>query len=277
MSAPNLSIVIPVYNEEGILHSSVVDLVTSLDELGWDYELLLAENGSSDRTVALGEELSQKYPRVSIHSLGEPNYGKALREGIRRARGKFVICDEIDLCDTEFYRRARQILDSDRADMVVGSKVMQGAEDRRPMMRHAATLDIRQQCTGFLYGLSIADAYIRAELYDYVLVVASEVQSTGLDLSDRGRDISVVFDPGTPKERTLLHIPAWDFHWQDVYYLVHPLRIGPGDTIRVSCTFDNSRSAQPVVGGRQLAPRYVLWGEGTTDEMCLGMLSVAAG
>jgi glycosyltransferase involved in cell wall biosynthesis len=139
---PNVSIVIPVYNEEGILHSSVVDLVTSLDELGWDYELMLAENGSHDRTVALGEELSQKYPRVSIHSLGEPNYGKALCEGIRRARGKFVICDEIDLCDTEFYQRALAILEHDAADMVVGSKVMEGSEDRRPMLRHTATLVI---------------------------------------------------------------------------------------------------------------------------------------
>ena len=91
----------------------------------------------------------------------------------------------------------------------------------------------------------------------------------------RGRDITVVLDPGTAKERTLLHIPAWDFHWQDVYYLTHPLAVGPGDTIRVSCTFDNSRADQPVVGGKQLTPRYVVWGEGTTDEMCLGMLSVA--
>ena len=93
----------------------------------------------------------------------------------------------------------------------------------------------------------------------------------------RGRDIKVVLDPGTPKEQTLLHIPAWDFHWQDVYYLTRPVAIGPGDTIRVSCTFDNSPAAQPVVGTKQLAPRYVIWGEGTTDEMCLGMLSVAAG
>ena len=139
---PNISIVIPVYNEEGILHSSVVDLVTSLDELKWEYEILLAENGSSDRTVALGEELSRKYPRVQIHSLGEPNYGKALKEGILRARGRFVICDEIDLCDTEFHQRAQAILDADRADMVVGSKVMEGAEDRRGMLRHGATLII---------------------------------------------------------------------------------------------------------------------------------------
>ena len=47
------------------------------------------------------------------------------------------------------------------------------------------------------------------------------------------------------------------------------------DTIRVTCRFDNGRAAQPVVGGKQLVPRYVLWGEGTTDEMCLAMLSVA--
>lgn len=92
----------------------------------------------------------------------------------------------------------------------------------------------------------------------------------------RGRDISVVLDPGTAKQQTLLHIPAWDFHWQDVYYLEQPVSVAPGDTIRVSCTFDNSRADQPVVGGKQLQPRYVVWGEGTTDEMCLGMLAVAA-
>jgi len=139
---PHLSVVIPVYNEEGILHSSVIDLLSRLDELGWSYEILLAENGSSDRTVAIGEELSQKHPQVSIHSLGEPNYGRALKEGILRARGEFVICDEIDLCDTDFYQRALVVLEHDQADLVVGSKVMEGAEDKRPLMRHAATLVI---------------------------------------------------------------------------------------------------------------------------------------
>src|SRR3954464_14138617 len=98
---PPLSIVIPIYNEEGILHSSVVDLVSRLDELDWSYEILLAENGSKDRPIAIGEELSQKYPQVSIHSASVPDYGRALKEGIERARGKFVICDEIDLCDTD--------------------------------------------------------------------------------------------------------------------------------------------------------------------------------
>ena len=91
----------------------------------------------------------------------------------------------------------------------------------------------------------------------------------------RGRDITVVIDPGTPREQTLLHIPAWVFHWQDVYYLKTPIKVTAADTVRVTCSFDNSKADQPVVGTKQLTPRYVVWGEGTTDEMCLAMLSVA--
>jgi hypothetical protein len=91
----------------------------------------------------------------------------------------------------------------------------------------------------------------------------------------RGHDISVVLDPGTAKEQTLLHIPAWVFHWQDVYYLKTPVKVTAADTVRVTCTFDNSKADQPVVGTKQLTPRYVVWGEGTTDEMCLAMLSVS--
>jgi 3-oxoacyl-[acyl-carrier-protein] synthase-3 len=57
-------------------------------------------------------------------------------------------------------------------------------------------LDIRNQCSGFLYGLSVADAWIRAGVYRRVLLVGSEVHSTGLDVSTRGRDVSVIFGDG---------------------------------------------------------------------------------
>ena len=137
---PRVSIVIPIYNEEGILHSAVIDLIDRLKDFDWPYELLLAENGSRDRTVEIAQQLSERFPQVQVHSLGEPNYGKAMREGIFRARGEFVLCDEIDLCDTDFYRRALEILEANRADLVIGSKAMAGANDERPLMRHAATL-----------------------------------------------------------------------------------------------------------------------------------------
>jgi mono/diheme cytochrome c family protein len=89
----------------------------------------------------------------------------------------------------------------------------------------------------------------------------------------RGRDVALKLISGG-RTRTLLHIPAWDFRWQDEFFLKQPIVVGPGDALRLTCRFDNSRSAQPPSVAR---PRYVLWGEGTTDEMCLGLLSVAVG
>lgn len=58
------------------------------------------------------------------------------------------------------------------------------------------TLDIRQQCTGFIYGQSIADAYIRSGLANKILFVGAEVHSTGLDKTTRGRDVAVIFGDG---------------------------------------------------------------------------------
>jgi glycosyltransferase involved in cell wall biosynthesis len=137
---PEVSIVIPVYNEEAILHAAIVDLRERLAPYNWRYEIVIAENGSRDRTVELAKELSEKYPEVSSLSAGEPNYGKALRMGIEQAQGDYVICEEIDLCDTDFHRRAMERLRSGDADMVIGSKLIAGAEDERPLLRHAASL-----------------------------------------------------------------------------------------------------------------------------------------
>jgi 3-oxoacyl-[acyl-carrier-protein] synthase-3 len=71
----------------------------------------------------------------------------------------------------------------------------------------AAILDIRQQCTGFIYGLSIADQFVRTGMYSRVLVVGAEVHSTGLDLSTEGRDVSVLFGDGAG---AVVVVPAED-------------------------------------------------------------------
>ncbi|HZF52229.1 MAG TPA: glycosyltransferase family 2 protein [Polyangiaceae bacterium] len=139
IAQPRISIVIPVYNEEAILHAAVVDLRERLAPLGWSYEIVLAENGSRDRTLEIAAELGIKYPEVRSFSFGEPNYGGALRQGIERARGEIVLCDEIDLCDADFHRRAVALLDGGDIDMVIGSKLIEGAEDDRPWARHAAS------------------------------------------------------------------------------------------------------------------------------------------
>jgi 3-oxoacyl-[acyl-carrier-protein] synthase-3 len=63
-------------------------------------------------------------------------------------------------------------------------------------LKSTPALDIRQQCTGFLYGLTTADAYIRSSLAKRILLVGAEVHSTGLDVSTKGRDVAVIFGDG---------------------------------------------------------------------------------
>jgi glycosyltransferase involved in cell wall biosynthesis len=138
-TTPRLSVVIPVYNEESIVREACRELMARLDERGWDYEILVTENGSRDRTVDILRELSAEAPRLRFIHSDQPNYGAALRRGILDARGHLVVADEIDLCDVTFYDRALAVLDADGADMVVGSKRAPGSHDRRPAYRRAAT------------------------------------------------------------------------------------------------------------------------------------------
>ncbi len=139
-AAPHVSIVIPVYNEESILQGSVLELREKLLPFGFTYELLLCENGSRDRTVEIGKAIEADHPEVRLLSIGQPNYGLAMKTGIEAARGTFVVCDEIDLVDTEFYARALALLERTDTDLVVGSKAMVGSNDQRPMFRRTATL-----------------------------------------------------------------------------------------------------------------------------------------
>jgi len=139
--APTASIVIPVYNEEAILTTAVHDLIVRLAEKLPDitYEIIITENGSTDRTLEHAYELERKHAQVKVLHSPEPNYGKALRRGMLEARGTYVLCDEIDICDVDFHQRALELLLADQCDMVIGSKAHKDAQDQRPLMRKAGT------------------------------------------------------------------------------------------------------------------------------------------
>jgi glycosyltransferase involved in cell wall biosynthesis len=136
---PHLSIVIPVYNEESIVESAATELATGLDARGIDYEIILAENGSKDATPQILERMCADNPRLKWFHSATPNYGSALKQGILRAQGELVVCDEIDLCDLVFYDAALPLLERREADLVVGSKAAAGSSDQRPLVRRLAT------------------------------------------------------------------------------------------------------------------------------------------
>ncbi len=170
----DVTIVIPIYNEEGILSASVADLTEKLaSDPRWSstYEIILSENGSTDETVAKAKELQSRHPELRLLHSNEPNYGLAMRRGILAARGDIVICDEIDLCDTDFYVRAMDKIDKGY-DFVVGSKALDRSRDKRPAHRRAATFVLNRMLrvmVGFkgtdTHGLK---AFRRQKLLDVV-------------------------------------------------------------------------------------------------------------
>lgn len=130
-----LSIVIPVYNEEGIIKEGVEELVAKLQDQGFDrFEILLCENGSTDRTVELIDQMAAVDGRVKLLQIAEPNYGKALRLGILNASYEVIACLEIDYRNIDFLRAALPYIDSG-ATIVVGSKNLRQSRDKRPWSR----------------------------------------------------------------------------------------------------------------------------------------------
>lgn len=85
-----------------------------------------------------------------------------------------------------------------------------------------------------------------------------------------GRSIYVDVNPGTPQQQRVLSIPNYDFDRQGAVPLAQPLQLSAGDKVRVTCTHDQTLRGK--LPGVPAEPQYVLWGEGTTDEMCLGVL-----
>jgi hypothetical protein len=87
-----------------------------------------------------------------------------------------------------------------------------------------------------------------------------------------GRSIRIQVDPGTPRARTILDIPVWDFDNQAAKP-IKPVTLHAGETVKVTCRHVQwLRDRLPAFAGQP--DRYVVWGEGTRDEMCLGILTV---
>src|SRR5260370_7701384 len=120
--SPQLQLVVPVYTEASFVGPASAELCRGLEERTLDYELIFAENGSTDSTQQTLQELSRSNDRIRVFHSEQPNYGAALKQGILQARGELVISDEIDLCDLTFYASPLPIFKHRSVDMVLRSK-----------------------------------------------------------------------------------------------------------------------------------------------------------
>ena len=119
-----------------------------------------------------------------------------------------------------------------------------------------------------------ADGVTHSFSYDIASIAGSAVTVHDVffhmhQLGDSGR---LWIDRSDETTDCLLDIPRGDSNWQRGYRLTSPKTLRKGDELGIECVWDNTRSNQPVINGQRQSPTDVDWGEGTTDEMCLGVL-----
>ncbi len=154
MAAVDLSVVIPVHNEAALLPAVLAEMAQGLREFGKSFEIVLVENGS---TGEVARALCEQIPELRLEKLPEANYGRALRAGMRAARGERVVNFDIDYWDLAFLRDA-YALAQHRFDIVIGSKNLLLSTDRRAFLRRCISQGFRIALRA-LFGLRVSDTH----------------------------------------------------------------------------------------------------------------------
>lgn len=148
-----LSVLIPVYNEEQLLQTSSERVHMFLAERGVEHEIIIVSNGSTDRTVELGELAAAQHDWLRFFSIPEKGPGRAFKVGVRAAKGEVIATLDIDLSsDLNFLNYSLDLMRY--ADMVVGSKTM--GDQRRSLVRVLGSQSYIL-FTQLLFDLTISD------------------------------------------------------------------------------------------------------------------------
>src|SRR3954451_543531 len=149
----------PAYNEESYLAVSVTAVRAGLLAAGEPFEILVVENGSTDRTASVLDELASSFPEVRGLRLPTADYGEALRQGVLAAAGEYVAIFDVDYYDLEFLAAARvTFATADPPAAVVGSKRGPGAVDARPRHRRLITA-VFAWVLRVLFGAGLPDTH----------------------------------------------------------------------------------------------------------------------
>lgn len=137
-----VSIVIPVRNEAAEGARWLAALRGELDALGCAYEVLAVENGSTDGTAALLQELAVTWPRLRVLQLPQGCYGAALKAGMQAARGDMIVNFDIDFWDVHLVQVAQALVPLGY-EIIIGSKNAVLSHDARPWLRRVVSWGFR--------------------------------------------------------------------------------------------------------------------------------------
>lgn len=152
---PEVSIVIPVCNEAGVLRANTERLREYLSKVLPSHEIILCENGSVDETLQIARGLAEEFDDVVPLNLPEACLADALKLGVQAARGEKVVYFPIDLSvDLGFIPESVRLLEV--FDAVVGSKRLSSELDRRPFARRLTSRAYHGMVRG-IYGVEFTD------------------------------------------------------------------------------------------------------------------------
>lgn len=184
MSGLRVSVVMPAFNEAEILGTSVKSVVDGLRERNETFELLIVENGSTDRTFEIAKELATEFGEIRVEHRDEADYGRALRSGLLNATGDAVVNFDTDYFDLDFLDAAvTQVLAPDGAAIVVGSKRGAGATDNRDPIRKLATL-VFSTILRVVFGLRVSDTHGIKAMRRQAVEPYARICTFGQDLFD---------------------------------------------------------------------------------------------
>lgn len=213
------SIVIPVFDEAAFLPVGLARMVTELESAGHDYRILVMDNGSRDGTADIARRVADDMPRpdrVEVHSLPDPDYGAAMREGFIRAESDWVVNFDIDYFSAAFLGKVESL--AGEADLVIASKRDQESEDRRSPLRRLAT-SVFNLLLRTLFDSQVSDTHgMKAFRHELVADVIPDVQSRQ-DLFDtelvlraerrgyRIREVPVIVEELRPARSLVRRVP----------------------------------------------------------------------
>ena len=174
-TSQNFSIVIPIYNEEEILESSFNEIASICEKTGIKYEIILVENGSTDKTKEITSNLMTTNSKTKVINLVNPNYGNALKQGFLAAKNELVVSFDIDYFSESFLKEALS-LEKEFTALTASKRMSESKDDRRTIRKLATKLFVLMLKTLFSTNLSDTHgmkAIRRAEIVEQIEKVVS--------------------------------------------------------------------------------------------------------
>ncbi len=174
-----ISIVLPAYNEAKRIKKAVERVINTAKSIGYDFEVIIAEDGSTDGTDKIASELAKKYAEVRhIHSNERLGRGRALKNAFKEAKGDIVVYMDVDL-STDL-KHLKELVDSiavEGYDIATGSRLLKDSKAERPVKRAIAS-KVYNSLVRLLLGSKIKDHQcgFKAFKRDVILKICEDVK-----------------------------------------------------------------------------------------------------